>query len=125
MFELRVGAADPRDAGQLATYVTVVDDQIRSADHADAAMVGILLAASRDEVIVQYALRALDAPMAIVTYTTEEDLPDALPPALPSSADLTRLVENARTDGGHHGPGTASVAGEGAVGDAGGAEGPG
>lgn len=48
------------------------------------------MAAARDEIFIQYALRASTAPMAVLTYTTENDLPDAVRPALPSTADLTR-----------------------------------
>ena len=32
--------------------------------------------------------------MAVLTYTTENDLPDAVRPALPSPAHLTRLVRS-------------------------------
>ena len=94
VFELKIGEADSRDIGQLATYVEVVDEQLRQHDRGDEATIGILLAAARDEIFIQYALRATTAPMAVLTYTTENDLPDAVRPALPSTADLTRLVRS-------------------------------
>jgi hypothetical protein len=92
VFELKIGEADSRDIGQLATYVEVVDEQLRQHDRGDEATIGILLEAARDEIFIQYALRASTAPMAVLTYTTENDLPEAVRPALPSAADLTRLV---------------------------------
>lgn len=98
VFELKIGEADSRDVGQLSTYVEIVDDQLRQHDRGDEATIGILLAAARDEIFIQYALRASTAPMAVLTYTTENDLPDAVRPALPSTADLTRLVRSVQHD---------------------------
>lgn len=40
-------------------------------EHGDGSTIGILLAADRDEVAVQYALRGLATPLAISTYTTQ------------------------------------------------------
>lgn len=74
--ELKVGKFRHEFAGQLAFYVTVVDDQLRHPDR-HAPTVGILLCSSGSkEGVVRYALRSANAPMAIATYTY-----DALPPA--------------------------------------------
>ncbi len=73
--ELKVGKFRPEFAGQLAFYVTVVDDQLRHPDR-HAPTVGILLCGSSKEQVVRYALRSASAPMATATYTY-----DALPPA--------------------------------------------
>lgn len=73
--ELKVGKFRHEFAGQLAFYVTMVDDQLRHPDR-HAPTVGILLCGSSKEQVVRYALRSANAPMAIATYTY-----DALPPA--------------------------------------------
>ncbi len=98
VFELKIGEADSRDVGQLSTYIAVVDEQLRQHERGDEATIGILLAAARDEIFIQYALRASTAPMAVLTYTTDTELPAAVRPALPSTADLTRLVRSVQ----HH-----------------------
>ena len=74
--ELKVGRFRHEYAGQLAFYVTVVDDQLRHPTR-HAPTVGILLCSEGSkEGVVRYALRSANAPMAIATYTY-----DALPPA--------------------------------------------
>jgi len=54
------------------------------------------LAADRDDVAVQYALRGLTTPLAISTYTSYRALPDDVRPALPSAADLAAVVRDVR-----------------------------
>lgn len=51
--------------------INTVDDLRRKEEHGDGSTIGILLAADRDEVAVQYALRGLATPLAISTYTTQ------------------------------------------------------
>ncbi|MBK5250517.1 MAG: hypothetical protein JJE50_13985, partial [Actinomycetales bacterium] len=45
-----------------------------------------------DDVVVEYALRTVDAPLAVATYTTDRTLPADLRAALPSSAELADLI---------------------------------
>jgi predicted nuclease of restriction endonuclease-like (RecB) superfamily len=86
--ELKVGKFRHEFAGQLAFYVTVVDDQLRHPTR-HTPTVGILLCSEGSkEGVVRYALRSANAPMAIATYTY-----DALPPAeqaaLPAAETIT------------------------------------
>lgn len=86
--ELKVGKFRHEFAGQLAFYVTVVDDQLRHPDR-HAPTVGILLCSSGSkEGVVRYALRSANAPMAIATYTYEA-LPPAEQAALPPADAIT------------------------------------
>lgn len=94
VFELKAVAAQPEHIGKLNFYVNVVDDLLRRHDHGDGSTIGILLAADRDDVAVQYALRGLATPLAISTYTTHRALPDDVRPALPSVDQLTGLVRD-------------------------------
>ena len=84
VFELKSVAAEPEHIGKLNFYVNVVDDLLRRPEHGDGTTIGILLAADRDDVAVQYALRGLTTPLAISTYTNYRALPDDVRPALPS-----------------------------------------
>lgn len=92
VFELKVGAVEPEHLGKLSFYVTAVDDQLRRPEHGDGPTIGILLAGHRDDVVVEYALRTVDAPLAVATYTTDRTLPADLRAALPSSAELADLI---------------------------------
>ena len=96
VFELKSVAAEPEHIGKLNFYVNVVDDLLRRPEHGDATTIGILLAADRDDVAVQYALRGLTTPLAISTYTNYRALPDDVRPALPSAADLAAVVRDVR-----------------------------
>lgn len=93
VFELKAVAAAPEHIGKLNFYVNVIDDQLRNLDHGDQSTIGILLAADRDDVAVQYALHGLNTPLAISTYRA---LPDEVRPALPSAEELSDLVRDAR-----------------------------
>lgn len=98
VFELKAVAVEPEHLGKLNFYVNVVDDQLRDRDHGDKPTIGILLAADRDDVVVEYALQGLTTPLAVSTYRA---LPDDVRPALPSTTDLQQLVRNARQELGH------------------------
>ncbi len=91
VFELKTVAAEPEHIGKLNFYVNVVDDQLRDREHGDRSTIGILLAADRDNVAVQYALQGLTTPLAVSTYRA---LPDEVRPALPSSETLVDLVRS-------------------------------
>ncbi len=67
VFELKLGRFDPRDLGQLQFYVQAVDHQVRD-ELVDAATIGVLLVADRDDTVVQYALQASTAPVAVSRY---------------------------------------------------------
>ncbi len=96
VFELKAVAAQPEHIGKLNFYVNVVDDLLRRPEHGDGSTIGILLAADRDDVAVQYSLRGLTTPLAISTYTNYRALPDEVRPALPSATDLAEVVRDVR-----------------------------
>jgi len=98
VFELKVGPAAPEHLGQLNFYVNVIDDLMRRPEHDDGPTIGILLAATRNDVVVEYALRGFNAPLAVTTYRTTAALPDEIRQALPSVEDLTDVVRHARDE---------------------------
>jgi len=98
VFELKIGAAAPEHLGQLNFYVNVIDDLLRRPEHDDGPTIGILLAATRNDVVVEYALRGLDTPLAVSTYTTTASMPAELRGSLPTVEDLTDVVRRARDE---------------------------
>ncbi|RIJ70613.1 DUF1016 domain-containing protein [Nakamurella silvestris] len=96
VFELKAVAAQPEHVGKLNFYVNAVDDFLRRPQYGDGTTIGILLAADRDDVAVQYALRGLQTPLAISTYTNHRALPDEVRPVLPSVDELTEVVRDIR-----------------------------
>ena len=67
----------------------------RDRSHGDEPTIGILLAADRDDIAIQYALHGLSTPIAVSTYRT---LPEDVRRELPSGEDLAALVRDARND---------------------------
>jgi len=45
---------------------------------------------------VNYALRGMETPLAVSTYTTHRALPDEVRPALPSAEELADVVRDVR-----------------------------
>lgn len=67
VFELKVTTVEPEHVGKLSFYVTAVDEALRRPEHGDGPTIGILLAGHRDDVVVEYALRTVGAPLAVAT----------------------------------------------------------
>lgn len=86
--DLKIEDFKPEHAGKMNFYLSAVDDQMRH--KGDAASIGIILCQSRNEVIVEYALRDAAKPMGVARYRTSEVLPAQLEAQLPTSADIAR-----------------------------------
>lgn len=99
VFELKAGDAEPEHLGKLNFYVNAVDHQLRRVDHGDEPTIGILLVANRDDVVVEYALEGLTAPLlAVSTCRTHRHLPPDVRSALPTPNELARIVCSVQGD---------------------------
>ncbi|MER5637390.1 PDDEXK nuclease domain-containing protein [Kitasatospora sp. NPDC002227] len=90
VIELKTGPAQPAHVGQLAFYTAVVDDKVRDPERDDATL-GILIAADRDQEVVQYSLSGTTQPMAVSTYET---LPPAMRELLPTGEELAKVTHD-------------------------------
>jgi YhcG PDDEXK nuclease domain len=97
VFELKIDEFKPESVGKLNFYCNVVDDQLRHVDGHDAPMVGILLCVSKSNIVVDYALRGVDTPIAVSQYgySVYSDLPPELQDALPSPEELEPIAAEA------------------------------
>ena len=89
VIELKTVPAEPGHLGQLGFYTAVIDDKVRDPER-DAPTIGILVARSRNGEVVDYALHASRAPMAVTTYTALEPEMREL---LPEPRALGRIVD--------------------------------
>lgn len=87
---LKTTKFDPRDAGQLGFYVSLVDDRLRI-DGVHRPTVGMLLVADKNETVVRYALAGTSQAVAVSRY----ELSAADAAALPSEETLTQLATEA------------------------------
>lgn len=102
--ELKGGAFDPRNVGQLNTYIWLVEEQYRRSHHRQT--IGVVLATEVDPELARHAMRGLQEPMAIVEYgfldepsaERRAEVEDALPRAEIEAAVSEAVVE---IDGDH------------------------
>ena len=86
VIELKTTKFDPRDAGQLGSYVALVEDRLRKPQHQPT--IGMLLVADKNKSVVRYALADATQPIAVSRY----DLSPAEQAAFPTEEALTRAV---------------------------------
>lgn len=91
IFELKVRSFTPGDAGQLAFYITAIERHLRRAHHGPT--IGVLLVPDKSNVIVEYALATISAPMAVATYASN-DLPPRVRDVLPAPDELAHAIHD-------------------------------
>lgn len=72
----------PEFAGKLSFYVAAVDELLRG--EGDNPTIGILICKSKNDTVVEYALRNTQQPIGVSEYKLTRVLPDDLKPSLPS-----------------------------------------
>lgn len=91
VFELKVRAFTPGDAGQLAFYVTAIERQLRRTHHGPT--IGVLLVPGKDDVVVEYALASVARPMAVASFTVQE-LPADVREVMPAPGELADVLHD-------------------------------
>lgn len=88
VFDLKIEEFKPEFAGKMNFYLSAVDDQLRHPD--DQPSIGIILCKSRNELIVEYALRDTAKPMGVSQYRLATALPAQLQGQLPTREEFAR-----------------------------------
>lgn len=93
VIELKAREFRPEDAGQMSFYLSAVNGILRQPE--DKPTIGLLLCKSKNKVIAEYALQAINLPLGVSEYQLVEALPKNLEASLPSveqlEAELSRL----------------------------------
>ena len=90
--DLKIGKFTPEHAGKMNFYLAVLDDTEREADENPS--IGIVLCKSKNETIVEYALRGAVQPLGVATYRAHGELPAELRRELPLPDQIARLLES-------------------------------
>jgi len=93
VFELKTEEFKPEFVGKMGFHLAAVDDNLRQKP--DEPSVGIILCKSRNQVVVEYALRYADKPMGVATYRLA---PQPLRRELPTPEMLRKALTEV-TDG--------------------------
>ncbi|CAN5862146.1 hypothetical protein BH23GEM7_BH23GEM7_20440 [soil metagenome] len=89
--ELKIGEFMPEYVGKMQFYLAVLDDQARMPEEKPS--IGIILCKSRDETVVEYALRDASKPIGVATYRLVSELPQELRGQLPAPEQVAKLLE--------------------------------
>ena len=80
--ELKSGAFEPADAGQMNFYLSALDDLLRHPE--DRPSIGMILCREKERTTVEYALRDAGKPIGVAAWSLSPSLPEHLRAALPS-----------------------------------------
>lgn len=86
--ELKVGEFKPEYAGQINFYLSALDDLIKAPE--DNPSIGIILCATKDRILAEYALRDMRKPIGVAEWKTKltRSLPAKLKKNLPSIEEI-------------------------------------
>ncbi|MES1024912.1 PDDEXK nuclease domain-containing protein [Gloeocapsa sp. BRSZ] len=91
IIDLKMSNFQPEFSGKMNFYLSAADDLLRHSD--DQPSIGIILCKSKNQVIVEYALRDTNKPMGVSTYQLQDALPSQLQGSLPTVEELEAELE--------------------------------
>jgi len=92
-FDLKIGQFEPEHAGKMDFYLNLLNDTERGPG--DQPSIGIILCAEKDDVEVEYALKAKANPIGVAEYQLQTQLPAELQGKLPTVQRLSDAVRRA------------------------------
>lgn len=119
VIDLKIEDFKPEFAGKMGFYLTALDEL--QCQPGDEPSIGLILCPGRARTVTEWALRGIDAPVAVARYTTSDltltptppaDLKPALPDLPVLASELSQIVEAANAATGRarsSGPGEAFV----------------
>jgi predicted nuclease of restriction endonuclease-like (RecB) superfamily len=94
VIEVKVTEFNPRDMGQLITYVSAVDGIMKK--EVDQPTVGLLICKTKDNVLAKYATDAVKVPVGVSEYQISHFLNEGLRTSLPSTEELEEALSRKR-----------------------------
>lgn len=86
VIEVKVAEFEPRDIGQVSTYVAAVDGMLRG--EGDGQTIGLLICKTKDEVLAKYATAGVSLPIGISEYELSKLLPEEFKGTLPTIEEI-------------------------------------
>jgi len=86
VIELKDKEFKPEYAGKMNFYLSAIDDLVKNPT--DQPSIGLILCKTKNNVLVEYALRDMSKPIGLAEYKLTDALPDNLKTALPTIAEL-------------------------------------
>lgn len=86
VIEVKVTEFEPRDIGQVSTYVAAVDGILRG--EGEGQTIGLLICKTKDEVLAKYATAGVSLPIGISEYELSKLLPEEFKGTLPTIEEI-------------------------------------
>ena len=86
VIEVKVAEFEPRDIGQVTTYVAAVDGILRGEN--DAPTIGLLICKTKDDVLAKYATTGIQLPVGVSEYEFAKLLPENFKSTLPTIEEI-------------------------------------
>ena len=86
--EVKVRDFEPGDMGQLGTYIGAVDGMLKG--EADNQTVGLLICRTKDNVLAQYAVNMINAPIGISEYELTNVIPEDFKSSMPTIEEIEK-----------------------------------
>jgi predicted nuclease of restriction endonuclease-like (RecB) superfamily len=88
--ELKTGKFLPEYVGKMQFYLALLDDTVRMPDENPS--IGIVLCKTKNQTIVEYALRESNKPIGVTQYKIVKTLPDEMKNLLPTPEQITKTL---------------------------------
>lgn len=95
--ELKAVKFKPEFAGKLNFYVSAVDGILKTEE--DNPTIGILICKSKNDTVVEYALKDIHKPIGVSEYIITRNLPEELKSSLPSIEEIEAELEGTDYEG--------------------------
>ena len=89
--ELKITEFRPEYAGKMNFYLSLLNEYVRKPHEQPS--IGIIICSSKQRTVVEFALRDVNKPIGVATYTLTDTLPTELRPFFPSNEELVRRLE--------------------------------
>lgn len=89
--ELKTTKFKPEYAGKLQFYLTALNETEKAEGENPA--IGIIICKEKERTTVEYALKDMNSPMGVATYTLKEELPSTMKNLLPTSEEIAQSLE--------------------------------
>lgn len=89
--DLKIGEFEPEHTGKMSFYLSLLDQRIRKPH--ENPCIGIIICKSKDFTTVEFALKDVNKPIGVATYSITPTLPKELSAFFPSADELIKRVE--------------------------------
>lgn len=90
--ELKTTKFKPEYAGKMQFYLTALNETVKTEDENPS--IGIIICKGKDRTTVEYALKDMNSPMGISSYTMQDRLPENMKELLPTSEEIMKSLES-------------------------------